>query len=305
MNIKDIINNSKDEIVDIVSYTDREGFVIVCLSDDLYAYAKNEILQKGRYKNVYPYSEGLALVRLKNDQLAFIDTDGDIRIKLKKIKFHNISTSFNNGLVWIQLEDGKYAFMDRNGNLQDGRYNGAKNYSEGLAAVQLEDGQWAYIDEKGNLRPGRYTKAGEYKGGLAVVKIYDEEVIIDKLGYIQRTEKLGYNQNLDLSLWVELIKREPRLYKWIPLSCFNEEFTKTIRQTIKDTLIKGVNDLKYSEAKQSSAKLEENLDYFTEVMKIVAEKNKEVEAYLKRESGFEDQKKELLDRIEDEFGDNV
>ena len=305
MNIKDIINNSKDEIVDIVSYTDREGFVIVCLSDDLYAYAKNEILQKGRYKNVYPYSEGLALVRLKNDQLAFIDTDGDIRIKLKKIKFHNISTSFNNGLVWIQLEDGKYAFMDRNGNLQDGRYNGAKNYSEGLAAVQLEDGQWAYIDEKGNLRPGRYTKAGEYKSGLAVVKIYDEEVIIDKLGYIQRTEKLGYNQNLDLSLWVELIKREPRLYKWIPLSCFNEEFTKTIRQTIKDTLIKGVNDLKYSEAKQSSAKLEENLDYFTEVMKIVAEKNKEVEAYLKREAGFEDQKKELLDRIEDEFGDNV
>ena len=305
MNIKDIINNSKDEIVDIVSYTDREGFVIVRLSDDLYAYAKNEILQKGRYKNVYPYSEGLALVRLKNDQLAFIDTDGDIRIKLKKIKFHNISTSFNNGLVWIQLEDGKYAFMDRNGNLQDGRYNGVKNYSEGLAAVQLEDGQWAYIDEKGNLRPGRYTEAGEYKNGLAVVKIYDEEVIIDKLGYIQRIDKLGYNQELDLSLRLELIKREPRLYKWIPLSCFNEEFTKTIRQTIKDTLIKGVNDLKYSEAKQSSAKLEENLDYFTEVMKIVAEKNKEVEAYLKRESGFEDQKKELLDRIEDEFGDNV
>lgn len=54
------------------------------------------------------------------------------------------------GLAKVGLDNGKFAFMNINGELQEGRYNNAYSYKEGFATVELEDGKAALIDKDGN-----------------------------------------------------------------------------------------------------------------------------------------------------------
>ena len=60
------------------------------------------------------------------------------------------SYSYCEGLAAVQLEDGKWAFIDKDGKLQEGRYKDAISYSEGFALVQLDDGKCAFVDKEGN-----------------------------------------------------------------------------------------------------------------------------------------------------------
>ena len=69
-------------------------------------------MQEGRYRKAYSYSEGFALVKLDNDE---------------------------------------YAFIDRQGKLQEGRYEYADSYREGFADIRLKSGKRCRVDHKGNM----------------------------------------------------------------------------------------------------------------------------------------------------------
>ena len=85
------------------------------------------------------------------------------------------------------LIDGKFGFVDKEGNLKiEAKYKNIRPFSEELAAVKKEDNKWVYIDNTGEEKiSGNYEAAGDFKNGVATVKINGKEVKIDMDGNIK------------------------------------------------------------------------------------------------------------------------
>ena len=130
--------------------------------------------------NMDPYQEGFARVRLDDGKWAFIDKNG----KLQEGRYR-YAWSYCEGFACVELDDGKWAFIDKNGKLQEGRYREAWSYGEGFAPVKLDDGKWAFIDKNGKLQEGRYRGARSYSEGFAPVLLDD-----DKWAFIDKDSKL-------------------------------------------------------------------------------------------------------------------
>ena len=124
-------------------------------------------LQKGRYKKeVGSYSEGLAIVPFGDFEYSFIDKEGKLQdgryvrargysevlgeVQLKGTNWAFDGSVFPEGFI-DPLHGGKYAFIDKDGKLQDERYLWiTQPYMEGLAGVWLEDGKATFIDKECN-----------------------------------------------------------------------------------------------------------------------------------------------------------
>ena len=131
--------------------------------------------------NMDPYQEGFARVRLDDGKYAFIDRNS----KLQEGRYRD-AWSYREGFACVELDDGKWAFIDKNGKLQKGRYREAWSYGEGFAPVELDDGKWAFIDKDSKLQEGRYEEADLYSEGFARVKLDDGMfAFIDKNGKLQ------------------------------------------------------------------------------------------------------------------------
>lgn len=73
----------------------------------------------------------------------------------------NEFVTFYEGLAAFQLQNGKYTYVDKYYRKQAGEYKRAFAYSEGFAAVQLDKDddpleRWAFRDKEGKLQEGRY-----------------------------------------------------------------------------------------------------------------------------------------------------
>ena len=216
-------------------------------------------------KIIYKYHYDLALVVLDNGEYAFIDRQG----KLQNGRYR-YAESYSEGFALVLLKDGTYAFIDRQGKLQNGRYRYAYSYSEGLARVQLDNGEWAFIDRQGKLQEGRYTDACPYREGFADIRL--------KSGKRCRVDYKG-NIYLSKEEWKKHISMSPQDYKFIPPHRFEDEnFIKGINNIMKNILSSSLNDvqLNLSKIDESTKKLQERILYVNSIMAIVDKKNEEV-----------------------------
>lgn len=75
------------------------------------------------------------------------------------------------GLIAIQLDDGKYAYYNEFGKKQFGDYDAAGTFHDGKAAVQI-GGKWGVIDQQGET----------------VVDAKFDEIVLDNYGYFNNQE---------------------------------------------------------------------------------------------------------------------
>ena len=232
------------------------------------------------------YHEGFAYVKLDDGKWAFIDKNG----KLQEGRYRD-AWSYSEGFAIVKLDDGKRAFIDRNGKLQEGRYREALSYREGFAIVKLDDGKWAFIDKNGKLQEGRYNFAWSYREGFAIVQLDDDastNTTIDKSG----------NMYLSKRGWLDYIKKAPLSFKFIPPQYFNdEEFIESIDNAVKDVYVNKVKTVD-SALNNAEEKLAEIRDDFENFCKMRVEKIKAVEEILRKEKqGIEQAKEDLIQQI--------
>lgn len=152
------------------------------------------------------FSEGLAVVRTKEDKFGFIDKTGKFVIQ----STFNWAGSFSEGLACVFI-NGKYGFINKNGEIViKARFTDAKEFSEGLACVKIggrvrersfgmqlitttnADRNYGYIDKTGRiLFKLKADNAYSFSEGLARIAIEGNEGFIDKTGKIVIETKYG------------------------------------------------------------------------------------------------------------------
>jgi hypothetical protein len=124
----------------------------------------------------------------KNGKTGFIDRTGKIVIPFQ---FDN-ATGFSEGLALVTLKNKRF-FIDTTGRVVfEARFDIIREFSEGLAAVNIgekripnvglisDPGKWGYIDKTGKLViPMKFTHAESFSEGLAAIKEGDNGAFID------------------------------------------------------------------------------------------------------------------------------
>ena len=146
-----------------------------------------------KYKEAYPFSEGLAKV-CSDGLYGFIDRSGAWVIKPK---FKEVD-SFSDGMAKVKVDD-KYGYIDKHGTMViEPKYDKAESFSEGLALAKKNE-QWGFINRKGELVfniPYELTSyfylllkrsdsdMGMFKNGIALLHVKDPKgfAFIDKNG---------------------------------------------------------------------------------------------------------------------------
>ena len=91
-----------------------DGLAVVEESYGSYCYTDltGEIVIPGPYEDTQRFSEGLAAVKIEG-QWGYIDTGGTVVIQPQFAEVGN----FSEGYAYVVREDGKFSFLDREGNL--------------------------------------------------------------------------------------------------------------------------------------------------------------------------------------------
>ena len=138
------------------------------------------------YEKSLSFSEGVAQVTL-NGKYFFIDTSGKKVIQPPNDNgYDSFTFGFSEGLVSWRFENGKWGFLNKNGEAAiPGIFDFAWMFSEGLAAVEIEN-KWGYIDRTGIMviEPRDFKSVDEFSNGLAKVKTEDGKGYINKQGDI-------------------------------------------------------------------------------------------------------------------------
>lgn len=94
--------------------------------------ANKNVLIIPKYDEVYPFSEGMSVVKLY-DKYGFINKNGEEIIKIK----YDDANSFSENLALVYL-DKNYGYIDKNGKaVIDFIYDNAGDFCEGLAYVEI------------------------------------------------------------------------------------------------------------------------------------------------------------------------
>lgn len=134
-----------------------------------------------KYKEAYPFSEGLAKV-CSDGLYGFIDRSGAWVIKPK---FKEVD-SFSDGMAKVKVDD-KYGYIDKHGTMViEPKYDKAESFSEGLALVMENDVHWGFIDKTGEFVINPDLQGGySFSDGLALVrKDHDEKT---EIGFIDHS----------------------------------------------------------------------------------------------------------------------
>lgn len=151
------------------------------------------------FQEIYPFSEGIALVKGKagklqqeSDFYGAIDTKG----KLLWVLPENLAYvhddyedfGFQEGLTIVRDKETELrGYVNTKGKLViPCQFSAAGAFSEGLAWIQNEDLKFGFINNKGKIVIApQYDESGKFSQGLcAVANMVDEENYILKWGYI-------------------------------------------------------------------------------------------------------------------------
>lgn len=135
----------------------KEGRAVMAITDkqgkSLYGYLDREGKEAvpPKFEYVGDFNNGKAVVKISDNQYALIDFNGDI---LKNYKYAFVGELGDGLLAFKQRDDGKFGYMDVDGNVViQPRYTGAQPFSEGRAVVNVSENygnNYGLIDKKGN-----------------------------------------------------------------------------------------------------------------------------------------------------------
>ena len=140
-------------------------------------YKTGDVVIPFKYDEVKTFSEGLAIVKLKNEY-GFVDKSGKLVVPLK----YGTADSFSKGLAIVEL-NGKWGFVDKSGKeVVPPKYDNVYNFCEGLAMVKLNY-KCGFIDKSGKeVVPLKYDYVSGFSEGLAGVLLNVKCGFIDKSG---------------------------------------------------------------------------------------------------------------------------
>jgi hypothetical protein len=153
--------------------------------------------QPGRFRNIMPFSEGLASVAGRNEMgseiWGLIDRDGEVVVPPRFLDLFR----FREGLApFILAEElNNVGFVNREGEvvIEPGfsrldAYGTDEPYgfSNGLAQVEIDGTEYAYIDTTGQfvIPPGTVGEGGLFVEGRASVERHDAQDFFPRKGYI-------------------------------------------------------------------------------------------------------------------------
>lgn len=195
---------------------DRYGLSIVTYGNQQVKYGvinmKGQLITGSAYREILPFSEGLAMVKDKT-HYGYIDTTGKLVIPMEYTR----ASSFSEGRAAVR-KDGACGYIDRKGeavvdyqftkcmDYEDGRavvYKGIRKaglvdlngnmvlepsvnrllkFSEGRGLVRDRQYRFYYITESAKMYDGFYEKASAFKNGVALIKEGGKWGIINQRG---------------------------------------------------------------------------------------------------------------------------
>ena len=119
------------------------------------------------WQDVSDFSEGLAAVQDENGKWGFIDENGNVVIHCQWY----YAVPFSDGMALVIDEEHRGGFIDKNGNIVvPCQWEEAYPFSEGLAAVQNGNYEWGFIDKSGKVViPCQWEGVQSFSEGLAAV----------------------------------------------------------------------------------------------------------------------------------------
>ena len=162
-------------------------------------YKTGDVVIPFKYDDVETFSEGLAIVKLKNEY-GFVDKSGKLVVPLK----YGTADSFSKGLAVVKL-NGKYGYINKNGKeVIPIKYDDVWKFSEGLAGVRLNV-KCGFIDKSGKeVVPLKYDYVSGFSEGLAGVLLNVKCGFIDKSG--KEVVPLKYDYVNDFSEGLATVK---------------------------------------------------------------------------------------------------
>lgn len=163
---------------------------------------QGKIVIQPQFERAYPFSEGIARVKLlDNNSLrsGFITQTGEI---LFTHPFLSDSRDFCEGLAAVKIGN-KWGYIDRQGKIKiPPQFMGAQDFSEELAAVIDVRGKWGYISKTGYfVIPPKFnpvleftTPPSKFSEGLAAVGADDGT---KRWGYINKKGELAIEPRFD------------------------------------------------------------------------------------------------------------
>lgn len=147
---------------------------------------------KPQFDEADSFLHGIARVRVKvSDQsgkVGYINKSGKFVSQLlnEDAMMHGgaYPGQFSNGFTLV-LNDGKWGYVNSEGEIVAAGFDAAKEFSENLAAIKAGD-KWGYVDSSGKvvIQP-RFAAVDKFSEGLALVTEAD-----DTVGYIDQSGKL-------------------------------------------------------------------------------------------------------------------
>jgi hypothetical protein len=211
-----------DEIQSIIS---KIQYNLIPFKDgDKYGYKNHfqELIVPCIYDYADPVINRFGAVKL-NDKWGLINGNFDTPLdasyeygKLVAECIYDSTGDFSEGLLSV-FKDGKWGFIDSNGNIIIPiMYDKVKGFSEGFAAISL-DGKASFIDKKGELLCHyMYDEVDTFENGYSNVYFNGKHGMINRQG--QEATMLMYDQPLVFSEGLFLVKLDGKV------GCITEEW---------------------------------------------------------------------------------
>lgn len=194
------INNRWELVIPIkFDFTEKfsEGLAIITLKDQRIGAINKKgdlIIPPDNYFTLNSFSDGLAIFQKINGKgQGAINKNGDIVVPPN---FENINNFSQNRAIVEQNRN--YGVIDKSGNyivVPDSKYESIWDYTEGLAMFK-QNGKYGFFDLNGEVKiKPKYDGAGTFKEGLAYVRIDNMYGYIDTNGSFIIQPKLEYASN--------------------------------------------------------------------------------------------------------------
>ncbi len=192
MQVMDNKGNMVSNIANANAYKYSDGMLKVKFENNLYGFIdlNGNIAIGPVYKHAQDFSEGLAAVEI-DDKVSYIDKKGNIVLKTGfDYDILNENNYFSNGLACLSDSDGKYGFINKQGDVAiPFNFIYASPFAEGYAGILGSNDKWGFIDTTGNIvMEPKYDGVGGFSEGVAAV--YLESGVDYKIGFINKKGEL-------------------------------------------------------------------------------------------------------------------
>lgn len=179
--IVEVANLGDRTIVDCRAYS--EG--LAAIKDSTYGWGyideDGKIVIEPQFQEARDFSKGYACVKRNGNQM-FIDKTGNT----VSAGWKNYGTEYSEGILQVQDENGKWGYVDTNGEIVlEPQWDSSSEFHDGLAAAE-KDGLYGYINTTGKfVIPPQWDYAGAFDdSGLGYIVKNKERGYIDENGNI-------------------------------------------------------------------------------------------------------------------------